>query len=153
MGFFDGLKQGWKEANERIDKEEEIKVNWEKEHPGEKFSPIKAGIVNVKPKEKKLYQPGHKNMTGPAKKNALINLLGTPDLDEVFEGCAPHLTEAIYGIRDTLHNQNNNQDDMSSKYYELEGRYKELEKHYNELQEKYKDTMEILKNVTSQQSR
>ena len=24
MGFFDGLKQGWQEANERIDKEEEI---------------------------------------------------------------------------------------------------------------------------------
>lgn len=130
MGFFDGFKKGWEEAEKRNQEEKELQIKWEKEHPGEKFSPIKAGIVDVKPKEKKLYQPGHKNMTGPAKKNALINLLGTPDLDEVIEGCAPHFTETVYGIRDKL---NDEEQDYKAKYYELKGRYDELLKQNQEL--------------------
>ncbi len=85
---------------------------------------------------KKQYQPGHKNMTGPAKHNALINLLGTSDLDEVVEGCAPHLTDTIYGIRDKL---NSEEESYKAKYFELKGRYDELQKNYQELLAKLDD--------------
>ncbi len=61
---------------------------------------------------------------------ALINMFGTSDLDEVIEGCAPHFTETVYGIRDKM---NNEEQDYKAKYYELKGRYDELQKNYQEL--------------------
>lgn len=103
MGFFDDMKDAW--------------------NKGQNGESINDG-------EKKPYQPGHKNRTGPAKHNALINLLGTSDLDEVIEGCAPHFTETVYGIRDKL---NDEAQDYKAKYYELKGRYDELQKNYQEL--------------------
>ncbi|MBE6085716.1 MAG: hypothetical protein E7203_09760 [Selenomonas ruminantium] len=97
MGFFDLIKEGYKEGLE--------------ESKGE-------------------YQPGHKNSSGTVKKMALINMFGTSDLDEVIEGCAPHFTETVYGIRDKL---NDEAQDYKAKYYELKGRYDELQKNYQEL--------------------
>ena len=79
---------------------------------------------------KKNYQPGHKNSSGTVKKMALINMFGTSDLDEVIEGCAPHFTETVYGIRDKL---NDEEQDYKAKYYELKGRYDELLKQNQEL--------------------
>lgn len=80
--------------------------------------------------EKKEYQPGHKNKVGTVKNMALINMFGTSDLDEVIEGCAPHFTETVYGIRDKL---NDEEQDYKAKYYELKGRYDELQKNYQDL--------------------
>lgn len=91
---------------------------------------VKKGYNEGLEESKGAYQPGHKNVTGPAKRTALINLLGTSDLDEVIEGCAPHFTETVYGIRDKL---NDEEQDYKAKYYELKGRYDELQKNYQEL--------------------
>ena len=79
---------------------------------------------------KRSYQPGNKNSSGTVKKMALINMFGTSDLDEVIEGCAPHFTETVYGIRDKL---NDEEQDYKAKYYELKGRYDELQKNYQDL--------------------
>ena len=94
------------------------------------FDSIKEGYMREVNGTNDDYQPGHKNRTGPAKHNALINLLGTSDLDEVIEGCAPHFTETVYGIRDKL---NDEEQDYKAKYYELKGRYDELLKQNQEL--------------------
>jgi len=123
MGFFDGFIEGYKEY-------EKEKARAEQE---------KKGIKSVKPKK---YQPGHKDKVGPAKKNALINLLCTDDLDEVFECCAPHLTETIYEIRDKQAN--------TADYYKLQGRYNELQKHYDELLKQYNNLNQTLQNITKQ---
>ena len=114
--FFDGIKEGMREA----EAEREAKEN---------------GTY--------VYRPGKKNRTGPAKKTALINLLGTSDLDEVFECCAPHLTNTVYEIRDMLKDEH----EVVKKYNELSGRYNELQKHYDELQKQYNelvDTMQVM---------
>jgi len=117
MGFFDGIKKGMEVARqERLEKEE-----------------LKAYI----PPREKLYEPGHKNKSGPAKHNALINLLGISDLDEVIEQCAPEFTKAMYGIRDKVYEQ----DDYKSKYYELKGKTESLEQAYRELQKRESDLM------------
>ena len=95
----------------------------------EKRDSERKNIVSDIP-EKKDYQPGHKNSSGTVKKMALINMFGTSDLDEVIEGCAPHFTETVYGIRDKL---NYEEQDYKAKYYELKGRYDELQKNYQDL--------------------
>lgn len=153
MGFFAGLKRGMKERELEIEREEKIKEDWEKAHPGEKYvkEQPKPALKDFKPMEKKIYQPGHKNMAGTVKNMALINMFGTSDLDEVFEGCAPELTKAVYGIRDNI-NEMRKQNDSEAKYFELQGRYNELRKHYDELQKQYNDLSKILQNVTSQQA-
>ena len=148
MGFFDGFKKGRERAIREIEEEKRKQEDWEKAHPGEKYvkEQPKPVLKAFKPMEKKVYQPGHKNMTGPAKHNALINLLGTSDLDEVFEGCAPELTKAVYGIRDNI-NEMRKQNDNEAKYFELQGRYNELQKHYDELQKQNQELLQIVKNL------
>ena len=157
MGFFESINNAWQkgidESNKRIEKEKREQENWEKEHPGEKYvkEQPKPALKSFKPMEKKVYQPGHKNMAGTVKNMALINMFGTSDLDEVFEGCAPEFTKAVYGIRDNI-NEMRKQNDNEAKYFELQGRYNELRKHYDELQKQYNDLSKILQNVTSQQA-
>lgn len=107
MGFFSDFKEGMETQKKRIKKE---RMNEEE--------------------IKKDYQPGHKNSSGTVKKMALINMFGTSDLDEVIEGCAPHFTETVYGIRDKL---NDEEQTYKAKYYELKGRYDELLKQNQEL--------------------
>lgn len=121
MGFFDSLKKDWEEA----EAERKAKEN---------------GTY--------IYRPGRKNMTGPAKKNALINLLGTSDLDEVFENCAPHLTDTVYEIRDMLKDEH----DVVKNYHELSGRYNELQKHYDDLQKQYNALVETMQAMTKTNS-
>ena len=87
-------------------------------------------LIKKEAKKKNNYQPGSKNSSGTVKKMALINTFGTSDLDEVIEGCAPHFTETVYGIRDKL---NTEEQDYKAKYYELKGRYDELQKNYQDL--------------------
>ena len=91
---------------------------------------VKNGYAEGLEENKGPYQPGHKNSSGTVKKMALINMFGTSDLDEVIEGCAPHFTETVYGIRDKL---NDEEQDYKAKYYELKGRYDELLKQNQEL--------------------
>ena len=94
------------------------------------FDSIKEGYMREVNGTNGDYQPGHKNSSGTVKKMALINMFGTSDLDEVIEGCAPHFTETVYGIRDKL---NDEEQDYKAKYYELKGRYDELQKNYQDL--------------------
>ena len=123
MGFFNDFKRNMEAAEQR---------RLEREKHEEYIPP-----------GEKMYQPGHKNKSGYAKKDALINLLGISDLDEVIEGCAPEFTKAVYGIRDTVIEAKKGQE-TKSRYDELLGRYNELRKHYDELQENYQELVKIM---------
>lgn len=147
MGFFDSIKEGIKEGQERAEKERAEKkarerrqrIEWEKAHPNEdyiKYKILTKEAQNQKPQ--KLYEPGHKNMVGTVKNMALINMFGTSDLDEVIEKCAPEFTKAMYGVRDKVYEQ----DDYKAKYYDLKGRTDELEKIYADLK---RQNYELLK--------
>ena len=134
MGFFDSFKEGFKEGKEQArierEKEEKEREEWEKAHPNEDYNRHKILTrATAPPKPQKLYEPGHKDFSGPVKGMALINMFGTSDLDEVIEQCAPEFTKAMYGVRDKVYEQ----DDYKAKYYELKGRYEELLKQNQEL--------------------
>lgn len=71
----------------------------------------------------------------------IYSTYGTHDLDKWFEQGAPHLTDAIYEIRDDIKKKEKN-------YDELKGRYDELERSYNHLQKQYETLTNILENMS-----
>ena len=136
MGFFESIKKGYYEREKEIEQEEKEREKWEKAHPNEDYNRHKILTrATAPPKPQKLYEPGHKDFSGPVKGMALINMFGTSDLDEVIEQCAPEFTKAMYGVRDKVYEQ----DDYKAKYYELKGRYEELLKQNQELLQILKD--------------
>ena len=87
-------------------------------------------------------------MYGGAVKIALMNLINTSDLDEVFNECAPEHSKRLARIELQTSSILENLD-AKSKYDELAGRYNELQKHYEELQKNYQDLVHSLAKAPS----
>ena len=86
---------------------------------------------------------------GPSSKNnattkiALLNMLSTDDLDQVFADCAPMLSNAIHENNVKVNNvlqilESRKEAD------ELQGRYDELQKRYDELKAERDKLLEII---------
>lgn len=91
-------------------------------------------------------------MYGGAVKIALMNLINTNDLDEVFRECAPEHSNRLARIELQTSSILDNLD-AKSKYDELAGRYEELQKHYDELQKNYQDLVQSLSKASADTTR
>ncbi len=91
-------------------------------------------------------------MYGGAVKIALMNLINTSDLDEVFRECAPEHSNRLARIELQTSSILDNLD-AKSKYDELAGRYEELQKHYDELQKNYQDLVQSLSKFSADTTR
>lgn len=92
---------------------------------------------------------GLSSQFGPASKNnattkiALLNMLSTDDLDQVFADCAPNLSSAIYENNIKV-NTVIQMLESKKEADELQGRYNELQKRYDELKAERDKLLEIV---------
>ena len=119
MGFFDKLDQATKEAAARQD----ARLNGTYKKP-------------LKPRNKKDDYHPDKKKDGVIRAD-IYSTYGTHDLDKWFEQGAPHLTDAIYQIRDDVKQQQvryqNQYDDLKKDYEKLQAQYDNLAKMISEL--------------------
>ena len=86
---------------------------------------------------------------GPASKNnattkiALLNMLSTDDLDQVFADCAPNLSSAIHENNVKV-NTVLQMLESKKEADELQGRYNELQKRYDELKAERDKLLELV---------
>lgn len=102
-------------------------------------------VPPAKPLKKKTDYHPSKEKDGVIRAD-IYSTYGTHDLDKWFEQGAPHLTDAIYQIRDDTKRQ-------QAKYDELQKHYDDLEKKYDNLQKQYEKMTDILEIVASNTSR
>ncbi len=84
-----------------------------------------------------------KQYCGAHVKNAILNMISTDNLDAVFNGCAPRLSNKIYGNSDKLDTLLESQAKIEQ-YDQLQGRYEELQKHYDELKAERDSLLKLL---------
>ena len=127
MGFWDNVKKAEQEAAAECEA-------WRNGKPYPKDS------ESGKPKKKKEDYHPDKKKDGVIRAD-IYSTYGTHDLDKWFEQGAPHLTDAIYQIRDDVKQQQiryqNQYDDLKKDYEKLQAQYDNLAKMISELS-KYK---------------
>lgn len=134
MGFWDKVKEAEKEAHKRNKAEIEA---WRigKPYPKDPVSEKKLR------KKKEDYHPS-KEKDGLIRAD-IYSTYGTHDLDKWFEQGAPHLTNAIYQIRD----------DVKRQQIRYQNQYEDLKKNYEELKTQYDNLTKMITDLSKNGTR
>jgi|GEM_PF-2336662 len=134
MGFWDSIKEdiaiGQQAAREGRSVED-VTNEWKAKARGESY-------------DSNVYHPS-KVKDGMIRAD-IYSTYGTHDLDKWFEQGAPHLTDAIYEIRDDIRKKEKN-------YDELKGRYDELQRSYENLQKQYENLTNAISNMSKSKTK
>ena len=144
MGFFAEMKQALddgRKAGKEGRSYEEVKAEREAKERGEYYD---STVYHPRKEKDNVMQAD------------IYSTYGTHNLDKWFEQGAPHLTDAIYEIRDKISqgaSTNSKYTELSKEYAELQGRYQEIKGSYDQLKKQYNSLTRILENLSKEKSR